>query len=136
MFITFGLDTNDTPNRIKEYMKYGAEEFFAGFIPRNWLSKYGWEVCPNRRPLGHGYNFLQVSELREVANAIHDNGGRLNLAINAHDNGSERLPYLRSTVETMEQFNPDGYIVADPAVMFSLKAWGINKPNQKLLMIM
>ena len=128
MFVTFGLDTTDTPEKIKEYMKYGAEEFFAGFIPRNWLSKYGWEVCPNRRPLGHTYNFLQVADLREVAKAIHDNGGRLNLAINAHDNGSERLPYLRATVETMEQFNPDGYIVADPAVMFSLKAWGINKP--------
>ena len=128
MFVTFGLDTTDTPDKIKEYMKYGAEEFFAGFIPRNWLSKYGWEVCPNRRPLGHTYNFLQVAELREVAKAIHDNGGRLNLAINAHDNGSERLPYLRATVETMEQFDPDGYIVADPAVMFSLKAWGINKP--------
>ncbi|MBP5671376.1 MAG: U32 family peptidase [Victivallales bacterium] len=128
MFITFGLDTTDTPARIKEYVKYGAEEFFAGFIPRNWLSKYGWEVCPNRRPLGHTYNFLQVNELQEVAKAIHDCGARLNLAINAHDNGSERLPYLRSTVETMEQFNPDGYIVADPAVMFSLKAWGINKP--------
>lgn len=128
MFITFGLDTNDTPDKIKEYVKYGADEFFAGFIPRNWLAKYGWEVCPNRRPLGHTYNFTQINELQEVAKAIHDNGARINLAINSHDNGSERLPYLRSTVETMETLNPDGYIVADPAVMFSLKAWGIKKP--------
>ena len=46
MFITFGLDANDTPDRIREYVKYGVEEFFAGFVPRDWLSKYGWEVCP------------------------------------------------------------------------------------------
>jgi hypothetical protein len=128
MFITFGLDANDTPDRIREYVKYGVEEFFAGFVPRDWLSKYGWEVCPNRRPLGGGYNFTQVSELAEMSEAVHKAGARLNLAINAHDNGSERVPYLRDMVETMEQFNPDGYVVADPAIMFCLKEWGIRRP--------
>ena len=128
MFITYGLDTNDTPDRIADYVSNGAEEFFAGFVPREWLEKYGWEVCPNRRSLGGGYNYTQVSELQATAAEIHRRGCRLNLAINAQDNGLERLDDLRRTVETMESFNPDGYIIADPALMCSLKRWGIDKP--------
>ena len=128
MFITYGVDAKDTPEKIQTYVENGAEEFFAGFVPKEWLEKYGWEVCPNRRPLGGGYNFTQASELEVAAKEIHRLGKRLNLAVNAHDNGSERIEGIRFTVETMEQFNPDGYIVADPAVMFSMKKWGIERP--------
>lgn len=128
MFITYGLDTSDTPDRIAEYVANGAEEFFAGFIPKEWLEKYGWEVCPNRRSLGGGYNYTQVSELEVTAREIHRLGKRLNLAVNAHDNGLERLEGIRYTMEMMEQFEPDGYIIADPSVMLSMKKWGIDRP--------
>lgn len=128
MFITYGLDTYDTPERIADYVQNGAEEFFAGFVPREWQEKYGWEVCPNRRSLGNGYNYTLINELQATAKEIHRLGCRLNLAINAQDNGLERLVDIRKTVEIMETFEPDGYIVADPALMCSLPKWGIDRP--------
>jgi putative protease len=128
MFITFGLCGSDTPELIAQYAAQGAEEFFAGFVPRVWLEKYGWEVCPNRRPLGSSYNYMQIEDLAEARAAAKRAGSRFNLALNSHDNGFDRLADLRALVETVEPLDPDGYIVADPALMFSLKSWGIDRP--------
>ncbi|NMA45195.1 MAG: hypothetical protein GX945_01395 [Lentisphaerae bacterium] len=127
MFITFGLCGSDTPEMIAKYAELGAKEFFAGFVPRAWLEKYGWEVCPNRRPMGSSYNYMQIENLAEARQAAKEAGCRFNLAINAHDNGYDRLKDLRVLVDTVEKLEPDGYIVADPALMFSLKSWGINR---------
>lgn len=128
MFMNVGLGGLDTPDMITEYIRRGAEEFFAGFIPREWLEKYGWEVCPNRRPMGAPYNYSQAPVLREVVQTVHEHGGRINLAVNAHDNGSERLAMLHDQFNLFETMEPDGYIVADPALLFSMKAWGIERP--------
>ncbi len=128
MFMNVGLGGLDTPEKIAEYISLGAEEFFAGFIPREWLEKYGWEVCPNRRPMGGPYNYSQESVLREVVKTIHDHGGRINLAINAQDNGSERLAMLHDQFNLFETMAPDGYIIADPGLLFSMQSWGIKRP--------
>lgn len=128
MFMTVGLGHQDTPERIAKYIAYGAKEFFIGYVPRTWLDKYGWEVGPNRRTMGPPYNFSQVSELREIVQCVHDNGGTVNFALNAHDNGAERMYMIEDMFNLFESMNPDGYIVADPAIMYCMKQWGINRP--------
>lgn len=127
MFMTLGLGSTDTPANVAKYISYGATEFFAGYVPRQWLDKYGWEVCPNRRTMGPSYNFSQVNELRDIVKAIHDLGGTVNLAVNAHDNGADRMGMVHDMFELFETLNPDGYIIADPAVMYCMKDWGITR---------
>lgn len=127
MFMTLGLGSADNPTTISKYIKEGAIEFFAGYVPRVWLDKYGWEVCPNRRTLGPSYNFSQVSELRDCINAVHDLGGTINLAVNAHDNGAERMGIIHDMFDLFETLEPDGYIIADPAIMYCMKKWDITR---------
>lgn len=127
MFMTLGLGTSDNPHTIANYIKYGATEFFIGYVPQTWLDKYGWEVCPNRRTMGPAYNFSQISELREIVKGVHDNGGTVNFAVNAHDNGADRMDQIKEMFDLFEPLNPDGYIIADPAVMYCMKDWGIKR---------
>ena len=127
MFMTLGLGSSDTPSNVAKFVELGAKEFFIGYVPRAWLDKFGWEIGPNRRTMGPAYNYSNVSELRDIVKGIHDCGGTVNLAVNAHDNGADRMGMVHDMLDLFETLNPDGYIVADPAVMYCMKKWGITR---------
>lgn len=129
MHMTLGLGRMDTPQKIDLYCANGAKEFFAGYIPKSWINKYGWEVCPNRRPMSSIFNFNDTAQLRTVADAIHANGATLDFTLNAHDNGSQRLEDMHDLVSQVEQdVKPDSYIVADPSILVCLEKWGVDRP--------
>ena len=127
MFMTLGLGSQDTPENVAKYIENGAKEFFIGYVPRAWLDRFGWEIGPNRRTLGPTYNYSNLSELKDIVKGIHDCGGTVNLAVNAHDNGANRMGMIHDMFDLFETMNPDGYIVADPAVMYCMQKWGIRR---------
>ncbi len=128
MHITLGLGRLDTAQKIKDYYANGVREYFVGYVPRSWLNKYGWEVCPNRRNSGPVFNFANVADLRDMVEEIHNYGCTLNFAVNAHDNGVERMDDIKEMIDIFEPMNPDSYIIADPAILFCLEKWGIKRP--------
>ena len=128
MHITLGLGRCDNAQKIKDYYANGVREYFIGYVPRSWLNKYGWEVCPNRRNSGPVFNFANVSDLRDIVKEIRATGSTFNFAVNAHDNGVERMDDIKEMIDIFEPMNPDSYIIADPAILFCLEKWGIRRP--------
>lgn len=128
MNISMGLDGTDTPERIRELTAGGADEFFAGYIPAQWLRRYGWEAPLNRRSYGPECQFLRAGDLREAVETVHAEGKRIFLTLNHHAYAQEQVPLIRDIVAETEAIEPDGYIVADPALMVLLTTWGITRP--------
>ncbi len=128
MKITVGLDGSDNPKGVLDLSRGGADEFFAGFIPHEWYSRYGWEVSLSRRENGAEYVFTDYKQLGEVISAVHDQGKSIYIALNYHQYVNEQLPLIKSIVQNVEKFNPDGYIIADLAMMLTLREWGIRRP--------
>ena len=126
--LSTGIDRADTPEMIDHLLEAGAGEFFAGFIPPEWSERFGWEVEMNRRTFGGSSQYTRLEELQNSINAIHAADRTVNITLNGHDYGAERLDMLRDIVRTVDKLNPDAFIVADPALMVMLEKWGIDRP--------
>ena len=128
MKITLGLDCSDSPEDIATYVKDGADEFFVGFVPSEWYNRYGWEIPLNRRTFGLQSQLIQYQELERIIAVIHSQDKKIVIAFNAHQYSDEQIPLLREIILEVERLNPDGYIVADLALMIMLRKWGIQRP--------
>lgn len=126
--IALGLDGTDTPERIGALVARGADEFFAGYVPKRWYETHGWECSPNRRAYGPECQFLEADSLGKAIAAVHAAGKRIVLAFNAHSYSQDQVPLLRSLVEEVEALEPDAYVVADLALVLLLREWGISRP--------
>ena len=126
--LSTGIDCLDSPELIDLMVKTGAGEFFAGFIPVEWSERFGWEIEMNRRTFGGSSQYTRLEELQDVIHTVHQAGCRINLALNGHDYGAERLDMVRDIVCTVDKLNPDAFIVADPALMVMLEKWGVDRP--------
>jgi hypothetical protein len=128
MRITVGLDRADTPERIEELHRAGADEFFVGLVPPEWSEHYGWEISPNRRSLGGAYQHVDPAEMATAVAAAQDLGCPVFITLNAHMYGPGQLAALGHLVEICEGMSPAGYIVADPAMLAQLAEWGVDRP--------
>ena len=128
MKITLGLDNADGPQNIRDFVKAGADEFFAGLVPPDWHNRYGWEVSLNRREFGPQNQFTEYDQLKEVISTVHDQKKEIFITLNAHQFSSEQLPVIKDITLSLEKLNPDGYIVVDPALMITMRDWGIQRP--------
>ncbi len=128
MRITVGIDRADTPETIAALHQAGANEFFAGLVPPSWSEHYGWEISPNRRGLGGAYQYTSPDELGGVIACARDLGCPVFIALNAHSYGPGQLRLLGELVAASEALDPAGYIVADPALLVQLAAWGVRRP--------
>jgi len=127
MRIALGVDRSDTPDTIRTLVQKGGDEFFAGYVPPEWYDTYGWEVSINRRENGPGYQFTRFDEISAAVRAVHDAGSEIYITINAHDYDRARAEAARRIIEDLESIEPDGYIVADPALMIEMRRWGVQR---------
>lgn len=130
MMVTIGLDSSDQPQDIADYIKNGADEFFVGFVPSQWYNCYGWEIGLNRRNFGPENQFTSYEELEKIVTAVHKQKKKIFIVLNAHQYIEEQVPLIKEVVSMVEKCNPDGYIVADLALILLLRKWGINRPFQ------
>ena len=128
MRIAVGLDGGDTPERIAGLIDAGADEFFAGFVPPEWSNRYGWEVGLNRRTFGMKSQYTSAGDLEQAIAIVHERGKRVFITFNAHSYNDRQIPILRDIVQTVDGLEPDGYIVADPALIALLAEWRIDRP--------
>jgi hypothetical protein len=126
--IAVGIDGSDTPATIRDLSTAGADEFFAGFAPPEWSNRYGWEIGLNRRTFGPDYQFTALSDLAAIVDAAHAERRRLLITFNAHDYHAAQVPLLRRIVLDVCALEPDALIVADPALLELLPAWGVKTP--------
>ncbi len=102
----------------------GAGEFYAGIVPSSWSNKYGYSVSPNRRE-SKTPNFVDFEELTATMRVIHEAKKQLYLTVNAHDYPGMVLDDVRKLVLDGLAAGVDGIIVADPALLLSLRNWEV-----------
>jgi len=128
MKITLGLSELDKPDDIITFIESGADEFFAGIMPRKWYDRYGWELSLNRREHQPQDQFTTYESLKKIITIVHQKNRKIFITLNAHQYSNEQIPFIKEIVEEIERYNPDGYIVADLALMILLRKWGIQRP--------
>ena len=109
MKITLGIDGTDSPETVQSYVDEGADEFFAGYMSKEWANTFGWEVAPNRRPFGPEFQFTSLSCLKEVIQAAREKGAELAVTLNAQEYCADQLPLLENMVSELESADPAAY---------------------------
>ena len=98
----------------------GADEFYCGVTPKEWLDRYSGAVWLNRRsPKGSGLD--DVQELRHLSNEVHASGRELFVTLNGPYYTAEQIPLvMRLGQQLSEECGVDALIVSDINLMMRL----------------
>jgi len=123
MKLTVGLGSVD------EYLRFseaGADEFFCGYVPYSWTSKYGTMVPLNRREvLCSNVQLGAFSELEILASMIQDYHRPVHLTFNSLYYLPEQYPEIARIIQDCMRLGFRSYIIADPALILYLREQGI-----------
>jgi len=104
----------------------GADEFFAGFLPFEWLEKYGNITPINRREvLMHSIQLHSFDEMRLLAQKIETHGIPVALTFNSICYLPEQYPLLAELLNRLGRLGFRDWILADPGLLLYLKQQGI-----------
>lgn len=125
MRIITGISNSHTPEEIEAYSKAGVDEFFIGYIPKEWSDEYGWELSSNRRETSN-YHYKTKEELANVVDLIRQNNKKVFLTVNAHDYNSKQLKVLIRILDNIRDIKFDGFIVSNLAIILELQKNGFD----------
>lgn len=122
--IISSLDHDTSKNDVINYANDGIDEFYFGFMPQKWIQKYGWEICANRRPYPVHPHITDWGKANELIKTVHKKKKNIYLALNEHSYIKKQYKLLIPLLKKMIDFDIDGILVADLALINYLK---INK---------
>jgi len=125
MKIIVGLSNAAAPEEIKAYIKSGADEFFVGFIPFEWQTQYGLEIC-NRRS-SPNENYFSIEDLANVVDIVHRNGKKILLCLNEHEYTFKQINLFMKILKNIDFIPFDAFIVSNLALMLQLRKNGNDK---------
>jgi U32 family peptidase len=125
MKIVVGLSNAVGEEDIEAYVKAGADEFFLGYIPSEWFTQYGWEICNRRSSPNDNYNSLE--ELADIVDIIHKYNKRALLCLNEHEYTSKQINLFMKILKSIDSIPFDAFIVSNLALMLQLRKNGIDK---------
>jgi len=103
----------------------GADELFMGYVPLDWLEKYGNFVPLNRREvLMHGIQAESMDEMRLLARRQAELGVPVALAFNSLYYLPEQYGMIGDMLAELLHIGFGSCILADPALMLYLRANG------------
>ena len=124
MKITAGLGSLEAYPRLA---KAGADELFAGFVPMEWLEKYGNITPLNRREvLLHGMQLDTLGEMRLLRSMIEEHGAPVALTFNSISYLPEQYPVIADMLSSLSNLGFRDWIIADPALILYLRAQGMD----------
>ena len=127
MKIVVGIDGITEEGDLIPLVEAGADEFFVGYIPKEWSDKYGWEICPNRRQ-SKGCNYQSEEDLIAVCSLVHKFGKKIFFALNEHEYDSDRMVMALDMLKLAENIGFDAAIVSNLALMLEAREKGIKIP--------
>ena len=110
------------------YVKAGADEVFAGYVPQCWQEMYGLTTPLNRREVCY-YN-VQIgseSELEILADMVKSAKVPVTLAFNGLHFREEQLPMIAGILEDCLSLGFDSVILADLSLMVYLHEVGLSE---------
>jgi collagenase-like PrtC family protease len=111
MRIVVGLPGSATPEIVERFVDAGADEFFVGYVPPAWWSRWGIEASPNRRFRAHS-QFLDADTLAPVVAAARARGCPVMLTLNEHALVDQVADGLDALVDEAVQAGVTGVILA------------------------
>ena len=107
------------------YVSAGADELFAGFIPAEWLERYGVVLPLNRREvLLYPTQIASMADMRTLARLSREAGVPVALTINATFYAPEQYEAIRGLLEALLDIGFSRFILADPALLLHLRRAG------------
>lgn len=122
------VNNSTSQAQIVQWVSAGVEEFYFGYMPDQWVRKYGWEICANRRPYPGAPHLTDIGHLREVIRWIHQSKAKAILAINQHTYPLVLAKEIVKMALLMQQEGADALLIADPAVLMMLRAAKVRLP--------
>lgn len=126
MKIITGISNAHKAEELKAYAQAGVDEFFIGYVPKEWSDEYGWELSCNRRETSN-YQYKTPEELSNVVDLIHAQHRKVFLTLNAHDYNTKQIYLLMKILDSIEGIPFDGFIVSNLAIILELQKQGYNQ---------
>lgn len=104
----------------------GAEEFYCGIVPREWLERYTGAIWLNRRS-PKGGSFETFSELKRLVDGAHALGNPVFLTLNSPFYTSEQLEWVMELARRLDgETGVDALIVTDINLLAQLSKAKLN----------
>ncbi len=123
MRIITGISNSHSPEEIEAYAKAGVDEFFIGYIPKEWSDEYGWELSCNRRATS-AYQYRTREDIANVVDLIRQNNKKVYLTVNAHEYNTKQIKALIKILDSIRDIRFDGFIVSNLAIILELQKHG------------
>jgi len=122
MKIVAGLGSLDA---FDAYVGAGADELFAGFIPAEWLERYGVVSPLNRREvLLYPTQIASMADMRTLSRLSREANVPVSLTINATFYAPEQYEAIRNLIDSLLDIGFSRFILADPALLLYLRRTG------------
>ena len=126
--IITSLSHDTDENDITNYIDKGIDEFYFGFMPPEWLKKYGWEICTNRRPYPITPHITDWKKAKKIVKSTHQKNKKIYLALNEHKYTLEQYSFIIPILNKLINFGIDGILIADIALINYLNDNGYTLP--------
>lgn len=105
----------------------GADEFFAGIFPYEWIKEYNAVIPINRREYIFGNcNFSSYSSMETLSKLVKKYGVPVKLAFNSHYYLQEQYPILKEVIQKLMSLGFDTFIISDIALIKYLREQGVD----------
>jgi hypothetical protein len=110
-----------TLDHLKKLIDAGVDEFYMGYMPKQWYQKYGWEISSNKRYFPVIPHIVDQKKAEELISFIHKSKKKIFLTLNELYYSSEQLGLIFEIINLFEKLGVDGYIVADLALIVAMR---------------
>lgn len=120
MEIVVGLPAATAVEEVHHLAAAGATEFFVGYLPHYWSSRFGHEFSPNRRYFS-GAQVDSIDHLRTLCNAATENQIPVAVTFNEHFVTPDAMVLGQRLLEEAVAAGCSAIIVADPSLVPHIK---------------
>jgi len=122
-------NAKDVKKYIKNLVDWWATEFFTGYNPDYWYTKFGFEVSPNGRFSEHE-QITDLETLKQVVEEVHSYNIEIFINLNAWYYTDETFPLIKEMVKEFEELNIDWIICGNIWILEYLRdikySWKVN----------
>ena len=119
-FSTKGKNAKDLEKYIASLVDWWANEFFTGYNPEYWSSKFGFEVSPNGRFAEHE-QITDIETLRAIVKEVHKYKLEVFINLNAWYYTDQTFPLIEIMVKEFEDIWVDWIICWNISILEYLK---------------
>ena len=104
----------------------GADEFYCGFVPYEWLKKYLNVSAINRRELLAKSNITTYSAMQKLGSISQYLGVPIAVTFNSHFYSYDQYNYIMEIIERLQGFGFNTFIVSDIGLISYLRRNGVD----------